>query len=261
MHHYQHNIGDYAKKTGRLSMLEHGAYRTLMDCIYDRERFPTRDEAIDWVWASTTEEVEAVEFVLRRFFELQEDGTYVQKRIAEELETYLEKCLKQAERGRKGGRPKKSQEVLKETQKNPAGLSENPAASHRVSEKSLTSNQEPVTSNQGELPDGNSCSEPSRAADPAHPPDNPHVATLPTNRHGSVGEVYSVTKSDFEEFRGLYPAVDVRQQLNAMRGWLVANPEKRKTKRGMPRFINAWLAREQDRGRQAETQQPKVLAL
>ena len=34
---------------------------------YDRESFPTRDEAIDWVWASTSEEIEAVEFVLRRF--------------------------------------------------------------------------------------------------------------------------------------------------------------------------------------------------
>ncbi|WP_116364430.1 YdaU family protein [Parahaliea mediterranea] len=148
MHHYQHNIGDYAKKTGRLSMLEHGAYRSLMDCIYDRERFPTRDEAVDWVWASTTEEVEAVDFILRRFFELQEDGTYVQKRIAEELENYREKARIQSERGRKGGRPKKNLRVSEKSQRLSNESQTKATAYNRLSEKSLTSNQEPVTSNQ-----------------------------------------------------------------------------------------------------------------
>lgn len=28
-----------------------------------------------------------------------------------------------------------------------------------------------------------------------------------------------------------------------MRAWLVSNPDKRKTMRGMPRFMNSWLAR------------------
>ena len=34
-----------------------------------------------------------------------------------------------------------------------------------------------------------------------------------------------------------------------MRGWLMANPDRRKTKRGISRFINNWLSREQDKGR------------
>jgi len=51
MHYFKRNIGDYHKKAGRLSMLEHGAYTLLMDACYDRERFPTMDEAIDWCWA------------------------------------------------------------------------------------------------------------------------------------------------------------------------------------------------------------------
>lgn len=73
-------------------MLQHGAYTLLIDSCYDRERFPTLDEAIDWAWASTKEEVEAVEFVLRRFFE-PEGGLYVQKRIEEELNDYHQKAL------------------------------------------------------------------------------------------------------------------------------------------------------------------------
>ena len=32
-----------------------------------------------------------------------------------------------------------------------------------------------------------------------------------------------------------------------MKGWLDSNPNKRKTSRGILRFINGWLAREQNR--------------
>jgi len=87
MHYYKRNIGDYAKKAGRLSMLQHGSYTLLIDSCYDREQFPTRDEAIEWTWASSTAEVEAVDFVLRKFFTL-EGGVYVQKRIQEEIAEY-----------------------------------------------------------------------------------------------------------------------------------------------------------------------------
>ena len=85
MHYYKRNLGDYAKKAGRLSMLQHGAYTLLIDACYDREQFPTMDEAIDWTWASSTAEIEAVQFVLSKFFDLSADGRYVQSRIEEEL--------------------------------------------------------------------------------------------------------------------------------------------------------------------------------
>jgi uncharacterized protein YdaU (DUF1376 family) len=87
MHYYKRNIGDYHKKAGRLTMLQHGAFTLLMDSCYDRERFPTRDEALEWLWASSKEEIDAVAFVLCRFFDL-EDGVYVQKRIQDELANY-----------------------------------------------------------------------------------------------------------------------------------------------------------------------------
>lgn len=69
---------------------------------------------------------------------------------------------------------------------------------------------------------------------------------LPTNR---IGEVYSIYTNDIFDLRALYPAVDVMQELRNMLGWLRANPTRRKTKNGMARFINSWLAKEQDRGR------------
>ena len=90
MHYYKRNLGDYAKKAGRLSMLQHGAYTLLIDACYDREQFPTLPEAIDWAWASSPAEIEAVEFVLRKFFTLEGDR-YVQVRIQEEIAAYRAK--------------------------------------------------------------------------------------------------------------------------------------------------------------------------
>ncbi|TXH46545.1 MAG: DUF1376 domain-containing protein [Desulfurellales bacterium] len=90
MHYYKRNIGDYAKKAGRLSMLEHGAYTLLLDSCYDREQFPTEREAIEWCWARTDEEIAAVRFVLARFFTKRGD-VYVQTRVEEELAGYKEK--------------------------------------------------------------------------------------------------------------------------------------------------------------------------
>lgn len=40
LHYYKRNIGDYEKKAGRPSMLEHGACTLLIDACYDREQFP-----------------------------------------------------------------------------------------------------------------------------------------------------------------------------------------------------------------------------
>ena len=44
-----------------------------------------------------------------------------------------------------------------------------------------------------------------------------------------------------DEWNELYPNVDVLQELRKMKGWSNANPAKRKTKKGIQRFINAWL--------------------
>ena len=73
----------------------------------------------------------------------------------------------------------------------------------------------------------------------------PPVVELPLND----GDIYPVTQEQAAEWGSLYPAVDVMQQLRAMKGWLNANPAKRKTRRGILRFANGWLSREQDRGR------------
>jgi uncharacterized protein YdaU (DUF1376 family) len=89
VHYYKRDIGKYYKKAGRLSMLQHGAYTMLMDACYDREQFPTIEQAIDWCWASSTDEIDAVKFILSKFF-TEYDGVFKQAHITEILEKYHE---------------------------------------------------------------------------------------------------------------------------------------------------------------------------
>lgn len=137
MHYYKRNLGDYAKKTGRLTMLQHGAYTLLIDSCYDRERFPTFEQAVEWTWASTEAEIEAVKFVLSRFFTLGEDGEYVQERILAELLEYHSKADKN-----------KQIAIDRETKRremrtNRAPDVHEPPPNH----KPLTNNHKPVTNN------------------------------------------------------------------------------------------------------------------
>ena len=45
-----------------------------------------------------------------------------------------------------------------------------------------------------------------------------------------------------------YPGLDVHLELLAMAAWSDANPQKRKTRKGIKRFITAWLNRARDQG-------------
>ena len=68
--------------------------------------------------------------------------------------------------------------------------------------------------------------------------------TLPLN----TGKEHGITQAQVDEFASLYPATDVLAELRKMRGWLITNPTKRKTARGVGAFIARWLAKEQDKG-------------
>lgn len=155
MHYYKRNLGDYAKKAGRLSMLQHGAYTLLIDACYDREQFPTRDEALDWTWASSGAEVEAVDFVLSKFFVL-EDGRYVQSRIREELSSYHEK----AATNKRIADERETKRKEKSTKRAPV-VDEAPP-----NQEPLTKNQEPDTPPNGGAARKRSATRPDDVAEP-----------------------------------------------------------------------------------------------
>ena len=63
------------------------------------------------------------------------------------------------------------------------------------------------------------------------------------------GKEFHVTQAMKAEFQKLYPGIDVMQSLRAARGWCLANPARSKTLSGCPRFLNSWLAGDQNNGR------------
>lgn len=57
------------------------------------------------------------------------------------------------------------------------------------------------------------------------------------------GSRFHISQTHLKEFVDAYPDVDVRDQILKMSQWLKTNPTKRKTKNGIMRFINSWIAR------------------
>lgn len=63
---------------------------------------------------------------------------------------------------------------------------------------------------------------------------------------------FAVKRIQVDEWKKLYPAVDVLQELRKMTAWCEANPTKRKTRKGIKAFIVNWLNKEQDRGKRGD---------
>ena len=61
-----------------------------------------------------------------------------------------------------------------------------------------------------------------------------------------LGGEFTITPELAREFEADYPAVDVPQTLREIRAWCVSNPKRRKTRSGVLRFVNGWLAKEQN---------------
>lgn len=95
MNYYEHHLGDYLRDTAHLSMVEDAAYRRLLDAYYIRERPLPVDprECSKLARASTKIERDAVSYVLREFFDLQDDGHH-QSRADTEIAHFQMKSQK-----------------------------------------------------------------------------------------------------------------------------------------------------------------------
>jgi uncharacterized protein YdaU (DUF1376 family) len=139
LHYYQFNIGDYRRDTQHLSMLEHGAYRQLLDWFYlDEKPIPKETEVVfRRLSARTEEERSAVLTVLNEMFELTEIG-YMKDRCMAQIALYHTRADRARANGMLGGRRKKTEVVN----------SGNPEKSEsQANHKPRTKNQEPLTNN------------------------------------------------------------------------------------------------------------------
>lgn len=63
--------------------------------------------------------------------------------------------------------------------------------------------------------------------------------------------LYSIPPNLYSDFCSAFGQTMVDRELTLARLWVETNPPKRKTRRGMGRFLNAWLCRSQGEKRQA----------
>lgn len=148
MHYYQFNIGDYASHTSYLSLLEDLAYRRLLDHYYLSELpYPNDIKRIARL-IGMRDNVDIVQNIIHDFFVLDNDEWH-NKRVDNELELYHSKAVTARNNGRKGGRPKKSEETQEEPNPNPeetqsVNLANPEITGSKANHKPLTINQEPV---------------------------------------------------------------------------------------------------------------------
>jgi uncharacterized protein YdaU (DUF1376 family) len=103
INYYKRHLGDYARKTRHLSILEHGVYNLILDAYYDRERPLSETEAIRFSGARTDEELRAVKNVLSEFF-IEENGVFSQTHADEHIAEFHKRQKTNRKLGAIGGK-------------------------------------------------------------------------------------------------------------------------------------------------------------
>lgn len=173
--------------------------------------------------------------------------TFIKNHIDRDFIKYQNTCAKRKLAGSKGGKARAENQAKQANatfaKQNQANQADNDSGSENENENESDSGSE------SESDKKYICAEPLQASTPE--PEEPAVISLPLNDK----TWYSITQKQVDEWSGLYPAVDVMQELRKMVGWLDANTSNRKTRRGIKSFVNRWLSKEQDRGGSRQRQQ------
>jgi hypothetical protein len=65
---------------------------------------------------------------------------------------------------------------------------------------------------------------------------------------GAEGKTWTLSKAHVAEWAEAFPALDILAEARVALAWLNANPGRRKTGRGMARFLHGWFERTVNRG-------------
>lgn len=223
--------GDYLRDTRGLSPLRHGVYLlALIYCWDSKGPMPLDEQECAGICnCRSGDEVEALRFVLGRYFVRMEDGWY-QARMQREVE--------------------KSQNLS--SARSAAGKRGYEARAKQLPSKSLAIAEQVHLS---PSPSPSPSSSPDQTSTPvARSPRNPREALRAIGSGEKlidipcIGQEVAVHASMVTEWADTYPSVDVPQTLKEIRAWCIANPTRLKTPGGCHKFINSWLAREQNRG-------------
>lgn len=233
MNYYPFNLGDYAAHTGHLEPMEDLAYRRLLDQYYMREGPLPSDINATAKLVRMRSFMADVESVLNEFFTLTEDG-WRHRRCDEEIERMQDKQAK----ARASAVASVNVRRAKAARSSEATVERPLPIEQTDVERTLTISQTDV-----ELPT------PTPTPTPKSISSEPFRASEPVSSFAIPlvdGTDFQVTVRELDEWSRAYPAVDVPKELRQMRVWCLANPAKRKTRRGAPAFAVKWLAKAQD---------------
>ncbi len=208
-------IADYLADTSHLNCAESGAYLHLIMHYWQKGGLPSEDKRLASIARATPEQWADMRSAIAEFFG--DDWTHA--RIDEELKSAAKAYERRAAAGRAGGKAKAESKQ-----------------SYSIAKAGLKQSQ-PQPQLEDEVANATSSPEPEKSAPVA-------VVGLPTVSEGD----FPIFEADVAEWQPAYPGVDVVQQLASMRQWLIANPTRRKTRKGMKRFVVTWLDRRQNAG-------------
>jgi len=115
---YPRDMGKYARDTGTLTLIQHGAYNLLLDhyystgpinafeqCSSNASLMPDHSPLYCLCKATSKQEQEAVDFVIRKYFKLNEDGFYrhdhCDKVIEKQNKTHMNRVNAGKQKGKK----------------------------------------------------------------------------------------------------------------------------------------------------------------
>lgn len=106
-----------------------------------------------------------------------------------------------------------------------------------------------------------SCSETAETVSRADEPPADRLKPILTFPCDGPVDHWHLTGDHLAEWSRSFPSLDILDECRRALAWIQANPEKRKTARGMPRYLVNWLSRSQDRkrGTQPQAKQPESL--
>lgn len=207
-----------------MSYEQRGIFRELLDQQWIEGSIPAKPEHLAGLLKLSPARFAKVWPLIASKFRAQEPDRLVNDRMEayrRELDAW---CAKQAENGRKGGRPKTHGLFLG-----------NPRVSQTEPKKSSTSTSTSTTQNKNKN-DG--------AAPSATP--SPTVLEFPTI--GINAHTWALTEAQIAEWQVAYPSTDILAEARKALAWVRAEPGRRKTAGGMTRFLVGWLNRAVDRG-------------
>lgn len=113
------------------------------------------------------------------------------------------------------------------------------------SSPSMGSSLSEKSSGVGEIEVGaeiNFCGETRQASSPPSPaiPQPPEIAGLVFPCQGSI-PTWQIPSEMYWTLRQCYPGIDIEAELRKAYAWIIANPQKRKTAKGMARFLTSWM--------------------